>query len=77
MKCAWKVKAIFTEDEIVSNRLLVIEEDKIVGLFSQAEVEAMQIPVKENLEALILPGMVDTHIHGAVGADTMDATPES
>ena len=77
MKCAWKVKAIFTEDEIVSNRLLVIEKDKIVGLFSQAEVEAMQIPVKENLEALILPGMVDTHIHGAVGADTMDATPES
>ena len=26
---------------------------------------------------IVLPGFIDTHVHGAMGADTMDATPEA
>ena len=35
------------------------------------------IPVKEYNDAFIIPGLIDTHIHGAVGHDTMDSTPEA
>ena len=26
---------------------------------------------------IVMPGFIDTHVHGAMGADTMDATPEA
>ncbi|NDJ60887.1 MAG: N-acetylglucosamine-6-phosphate deacetylase [Chloroflexi bacterium] len=48
-----------------------------------AALGAGELPDFEMVEMLdadgqtLLPGFIDVHVHGAVGADTMDATPEA
>lgn len=67
-----KAKQIYCEDKILENATLIINngiiEDIIVGEY------------KGNLDRLlnleeysIIPGLIDLHIHGANGYDTMDA----
>ena len=76
-KIAIKAQKIFTADFIESNKYLVIDDNKFAGFFSKENVEKENIPVKEYNDAFIIPGLIDTHIHGAVGHDTMDSTPEA
>ena len=76
-KIAIKAQKIFTADFIESNKYLVIEDNKFAGFFSKENVEKENIPVKEYNDAFIIPGLIDTHIHGAIGHDTMDSTPEA
>ncbi|RHW38914.1 N-acetylglucosamine-6-phosphate deacetylase [Neobacillus notoginsengisoli] len=72
-------KAVF-EKEVKTNQYVYIEGGKIVAAgplsempakYEQAEV--VEIPNSHT----VVPGFVDLHIHGAAGADTMDATPEA
>lgn len=76
-KIAIKAMKIFGEQAIERNSLLVIEDDHFLGFYHKQDVERMKIPVQDYGDLLILPGLVDSHIHGAVGSDTMDATPEA
>jgi N-acetylglucosamine-6-phosphate deacetylase len=68
------------EKEIAEAIYIYIENGKIhdIGPINQVpsrfqEVTKIEIP-KENT---VVPGFIDVHIHGAAGADTMDATPEA
>ena len=74
---------IYAEGTIIQNGYLIIENQKIVELGSLENLkkdyphpqpyEIIDIPA--NYSAI--PGFIDIHIHGAHGADAMDATPEA
>lgn len=68
------------ENEVAESIYIFIENGKIqeIGpikaLPSHLEnVEKIEIPEDQN----VVPGFIDVHIHGAAGADTMDATIEA
>ncbi|MED1862071.1 N-acetylglucosamine-6-phosphate deacetylase [Fictibacillus nanhaiensis] len=67
------------EGQLVKNGYLWIQKDKIhhvgpTNPFSpDAEVTRYDLPQ----DCIILPGMIDIHIHGAAGADFMDGTQEA
>ena len=63
-------------DRVVANSALSIEEGLIASV-SPSETEQTAPPASNNLSGLTLyPGMIDVHIHGAVGVDTMAASKE-
>ncbi|NRD78244.1 N-acetylglucosamine-6-phosphate deacetylase [Bacillus sp. BRMEA1] len=70
---------IYSEDHIIENGYIKIKNQKIVEFGSltdqktDEECKVMEIP--KNFQAV--PGFIDVHIHGAAGADTMDATKEA
>ena len=71
----------YTEKEKVSNVALVITDGKITKITSEKNLAQEQYPEAEILRFPenwhLIPGKIDLHIHGAHGADVMDATPES
>ena len=63
-------------DGAVENSALLIEESRIASV-SPSETERPAPAATNNLTGLTLyPGMLDVHIHGAVGVDTMAASKE-
>lgn len=76
-KFALKAAQIFAESGIESHKYLLIENDKFIGMITADELTAEDITIKEYPQSYIIPGLIDTHIHGAVGYDTMDATSEA
>ncbi|MCA0988806.1 N-acetylglucosamine-6-phosphate deacetylase [Guptibacillus algicola] len=70
---------IYAEDETISNGYIRVRDGKIVdvGHSSTLTIDSDEsvFPVSDSLS--LLPGMIDVHIHGVSGADTMDATPEA
>jgi len=67
--------SIYAENDLIPNGYLVIENGKIseIGTGQVTGDEALDFPANYKL----IPGMIDVHIHGAAGADTMDATREA
>ncbi|HEX8490862.1 MAG TPA: amidohydrolase family protein, partial [Chthoniobacterales bacterium] len=51
---------------------LVVENGKIVEIREGTTADSIDLAGN-----YLAPGFIDLHIHGAVGRDTMDATPES
>lgn len=72
-KTAIKAQKIFTETSIELNKYLLLEDDKFAGFIDKNDITS-DIEVKDFPNSYILPGLIDTHIHGAVGCDTMDST---
>jgi N-acetylglucosamine-6-phosphate deacetylase len=70
---------VYSEDILIENGFIKINNGKIVEIGSMGELE------KENEFEIIelpghykaIPGLIDVHIHGVNGADTMDATKEA
>lgn len=75
-KTAVKAAKIFTETSIECEKYLLIEDDKFAGFAVKDELPS-DIIVKDFSHFYILPGLIDTHIHGAVGYDTMDNSEEA
>lgn len=68
------------EKNIVTENYIYIEDGKIqeIGPLSEMParyLDAEKIEVSE--DQIVVPGFIDGHIHGAAGADTMDATKEA
>lgn len=69
---------VFTEDKVILNGFMLLEDGKIETIDTN---EITQLPENvtiidgANLNAI--PGFIDGHIHGANGADVMDATEEA
>jgi N-acetylglucosamine-6-phosphate deacetylase len=60
--------------KVAEGASLLVEGDRIKRIWEQATSE--EIDVSERLElngALLFPGFIDVHIHGAAGVDTMEA----
>jgi N-acetylglucosamine-6-phosphate deacetylase len=68
---------IVTPDTALKNRTLVITDGKITALEAGT---ITQQPGDQTIEAdglIVAPGMIDVHVHGGAGHDTMDATTEA
>lgn len=67
---------IFLEETVIENGYVEIKDDKIVavGDMEFAPEDDNTIDAKGQN---VLPGFIDQHIHGANGADNMDATQEA
>lgn len=69
---------LYAEEKVINNSYLIIKDGKIseygevCGLLpNRYEVETI---IELSSQYYALPGFIDIHIHGAGGADTMDAT---
>ena len=67
---------VLTPDERITSSQIVVENARITGILPAGPVGggAHTIDVQGNY---IVPGLIDLHIHGAGGFDTMDATPQA
>ncbi|HUW09982.1 MAG TPA: amidohydrolase family protein, partial [Anaerolineae bacterium] len=69
---------VLTPQDEIRDGVVVIDGDRIVAVGRRGEVQ-------EPDEALIIdagghtitPGLIDIHVHGGLGADVLDATPEA
>ncbi len=69
---------IFAEQGTIQNGYLQIEDDKLVGMGEMDEfVHHLDEVVIDLKGRMVIPGMIDIHIHGAAGVDVMDAAPEA
>ncbi|HEX2960604.1 MAG TPA: hypothetical protein VHO43_02375 [Ignavibacteriales bacterium] len=67
---------LVTQDSILENTNIVINEDKIESI----EKESNKTDFDEILDVkdcYVLPGFIDLHCHGGYGSDVMDGTPEA
>jgi len=71
-----KSKKIFKEDEILLDYALKIRNQKIVDFVKSSELSSEDEIINYE-DKIIIPGMIDLHIHGAVGKDVMDADYEA
>jgi N-acetylglucosamine-6-phosphate deacetylase len=66
---------VLTPDETLDGYAVVIEDRRIAGLTDQR-----RLPAERTIDAAglrVVPGLIDLHVHGAVGSDVMDATPQA
>ncbi|MBU7590957.1 N-acetylglucosamine-6-phosphate deacetylase [Metabacillus halosaccharovorans] len=74
-----KQGTIYTEEQTLKSGLLQIDDGKITKISKSTEhlssKDYQMITLPEGYS--IIPGMIDLHIHGVNGADTMDATREA
>jgi N-acetylglucosamine-6-phosphate deacetylase len=70
---------ILTPQQTLENSVLVIEDGRIAAIEPARQVSPSpdEGRVVEAGGLWVTPGMIDVHVHGAVGCDTMDATPEA
>jgi N-acetylglucosamine-6-phosphate deacetylase len=68
------------EKEIINKGFIYIEGNKIIDIGTMdslpslsKDIQVIELPE----EHIAVPGFIDLHIHGAGGADTMDATTEA
>lgn len=74
MKYVIKGKEIFTPSKIFNNTNLLLNDGIIEAIGISDENNYEQIDMSQ---FRILPGLIDIHIHGVNGYDTMDGTYES
>jgi N-acetylglucosamine-6-phosphate deacetylase len=69
---------IYSESGMVDLGFIYIEKGQIAALGSMEQLSDIKgAEVIDLAGKRVIPGMVDVHIHGVAGADTMDATPEA
>lgn len=71
---------VLTEEGLIDKGFIYIKDGKIAetGLVSALPAEYRHAEVIELPQnSTVVPGFIDVHIHGAGGADTMDATTEA
>ncbi|WP_414672222.1 N-acetylglucosamine-6-phosphate deacetylase [Lentibacillus sp.] len=71
-----KNAAIFTEESGVMNGSLLIEGTKIKAIHNEEQPPEDAIVI-DGQGLNLIPGFIDGHIHGAAGADVMDATEKA
>ncbi|TMU82258.1 N-acetylglucosamine-6-phosphate deacetylase [Bacillus sp. BHET2] len=70
---------VYTEDYVYEHGYIKIENERITeigdrtGLTYEEDYKVISLPHGYS----VIPGMIDIHIHGVNGADTMDATKEA
>jgi N-acetylglucosamine-6-phosphate deacetylase len=61
-------------DRVIENASLLIEGERITGIYKHAEDVLADVHRTFDLQGLtLLPGFIDLHIHGAMGVDVTDA----
>lgn len=68
---------IFTEKRVIDNGYVIVEDGLIKSFGEMAFVPSYEGETLDAKGNYVLPGFIDQHIHGANGADNMDATKEA
>lgn len=68
---------IITPQRTIMRGWLFVHNGKITAIGTHTWPESPDARVFDANGLILLPGFIDIHVHGAVGADTMDANPES
>ena len=67
---------IYLDETIIENGYIHIKDDKIISVGDMKYVPKADEVIDAKGQN-VLPGFIDQHIHGANGADNMDATQEA
>ncbi|WP_284139254.1 MULTISPECIES: N-acetylglucosamine-6-phosphate deacetylase [unclassified Virgibacillus] len=71
---------VYTEDGVIENGSLLLENGQIKQIYSDGRKPESYPPSFKIIDGTglnAIPGFIDGHIHGANGADVMDATEEA
>ena len=69
---------IYTPLEEIRNGVILVEGHRIAKVGPRDQVKIPQgAAVIDYQDRTVVPGFIDIHIHGAVGCDLMEATPEA
>lgn len=69
---------VYTPTEEIRNGVILLEGRRIATVGSREQVKIPQgAKVIDYQDRTVVPGFIDIHIHGAVGYDLMEATPEA
>ena len=71
-----KAKSIYCENRILENATIIIENGSIKKVLEEHEENDVE-NVIDLSEYSIIPGLIDLHVHGANGYDTMDSNLHS
>ena len=63
----------FVRGAIQNDTLITLRD----GVIADVRQMAQRPPSAERVEGLIVPGLIDLHIHGGNGADFMDGDPQA
>jgi N-acetylglucosamine-6-phosphate deacetylase len=70
---------IITPEKTLSDEVIIFENGKISAI--EPAVNLVKNPADTRIIPaagfFVMPGLIDIHVHGSFGSDTMDATPES
>ncbi|MBC7362775.1 MAG: N-acetylglucosamine-6-phosphate deacetylase [Candidatus Aminicenantes bacterium] len=77
-----KVRAIrgnlILPDRVIEDGLLVIKDEKIEGVYRPEELPSLDsVEFIDRRNHWISPGLIDVHLHGALGKEVMDGEVES
>lgn len=67
------VDRIFLKGKLKENKTLIIEEGVIKEIISSNSVKGESLYIDDSI---IIPGLIDTHIHGYKGVEVVEATTE-
>lgn len=67
---------IYTENQVIPQGWLLCRAGTIAAV-GAGNAPALDVPLLDARGQHLLPGFVDVHVHGALGADTMDAQVEA
>ncbi len=70
-------KEVFLPDRVCHDSAVFIDGERILAVMPATEAAYYDCEKIDYGAAKILPGLIDTHIHGAMGYDVMDSTPEA
>src|SRR5690625_1735998 len=69
---------IYTEDKLIEEGSIVLQDGKITEITEDnTELDTSFAELIDGTGYSVIPGFIDTHIHGANGADLMDATEKA
>jgi len=69
---------IVLPDRVLERGIVIVEEERIVGVFPNDHSPPLQGMARHDYgDCTISPGLIDLHLHGAMGRDVMDGTAES
>ncbi len=77
MKTYFTGGKLITPDQVLTNSALIVEGEKISGISSEPISIEDDDQIIDVTGKYLVPGFIDLHIHGAMGASVMDATPEA
>lgn len=72
---------VYGENRVIERGFIHVKNGKIVAVGEESEWNERELQNAKEIRlrggAICIPGFIDVHIHGAAGADVMDATPDA